>query len=203
MGRELQKHEGQPQQIVMMMPLLEGLDGVKKMSKSLGNYIGITEAPDMMFGKLMSISDELMWKYFDLLSMKTPAEIAKLKQAAVEGMNPRDIKISLALEIVGRLHSAADAERAEQQFIQRFSQGALPEEMPQVELAVPAEGMSLPVLLKQAGLVSSTSDGIRMIQQNAVHIDGELVTNTKAKLFAGQKQVIQVGKRRFAEVRLM
>lgn len=203
MGRELQKQRGQAQQVVLMMPLLEGLDGVKKMSKSLGNYIGITESPEMMFGKLMSISDELMWKYYDLLSMKTPADIAHLKQAALEGKNPRDIKIELALEIVERLHSAVQAKEAEQAFIARFSQGALPEEIPEFEVAAEGGGIQIPALLKQAGLVPSTSEAMRMLKQQAVKVDGVSVSDPKTMLTVGSEHIFQVGKRRIAKVRVV
>ena len=174
MGRELQKSAGQRPQVVITMPLLEGLDGVKKMSKSLNNYIGITDDPNNMFGKIMSISDELMWRYFELISFKP---ILKLKQSKAEvlcRLNPRDVKVLFAKEIIARFHSEAEAEEAEAQFIQQFRQGMFPEDMPEIELVYcPGKHSTLANLLKEAGLTKSTSDAIRMIEQGAVKLDGE------------------------------
>ncbi|MCH1925388.1 tyrosine--tRNA ligase [Shewanella sp. C32] len=202
MGRELQKAEGQKPQTVIMMPLLEGLDGVKKMSKSAGNYIGVSEAPDEMFGKLMSISDELMWRYFELLSFRPLAEITDFKQQVADGANPRDIKILLAKEIIARFHDAAAADGAEQNFINRFQKGAMPDDIPEVTLAAGAEGMALANLLKEAGLVGSTSDAMRMVKQGAVKIDGDKIEDSKQLFAAGTTAIFQVGKRKFAKVTL-
>ncbi len=202
MGRELQKAEGQKPQTVIMMPLLEGLDGVKKMSKSAGNYIGVSEAPDEMFGKLMSISDELMWRYFELLSFRPLAEITDFKQQVADGANPRDIKILLAKEIIARFHDAAAADGAEQNFINRFQKGAMPDDIPEVTLAAGAEGIALANLLKEAGLVGSTSDAMRMVKQGAVKIDGEKIEDSKQLFAAGTTAIFQVGKRKFAKVTL-
>ena len=201
-GRELQKQYGQPPQIVLTMPILEGLDGVQKMSKSLNNYIGINEPPDEMFGKIMRISDELMWRYFELLSFRPMDEIEQFRRDVADGKNPRDIKFMLGQEIVTRFHSAEAAQKAQDKFIARFLQGAMPDEMPELELA--AEGGTLPIanLLKQAGLVSSTSDALRMIKQGAVKIDGERLSDQRLEVAAGSTHIYQVGKRRFARVRL-
>ena len=201
-GRQLQEAYGQKPQVVLTMPILEGLDGVQKMSKSLGNYIGIDEPPDEMFGKLMSISDELMWRYFELLSFRPLDEIEALRQEIAGGRNPRDVKFELAREIVARFHSEADAERARQNFVARFQKGALPDDMPEVSLDVPAEGIPVANLLKEAGLTSSTSEALRMIQQGAVRIDGQRIEDRKLVLPPGGSHVCQVGKRRFARVRL-
>jgi tyrosyl-tRNA synthetase len=203
MGRELQKHYGQSPQAVITMPLIEGLDGVKKMSKSLNNYIGITDAPDDMFGKIMSVSDDLMWRYFDVLSFKTPAEIKKIKSQVEEGMNPRDAKFILGEEIVARFHDEASAKQAQENFVNRFKHGEMPDDMPEIELEATAEGLKIDLLLKQAGLVSSTSDGNRMIKQKAVRIDGERVEDRALILKSGEEHIFQVGKRRFAKVRLV
>ena len=199
-GRELQRQYGQPQQVVLMMPILEGLDGVQKMSKSLGNYVGIDEPPGEMFGKLMSISDDLMWRYFELLSFRPMGEIEALRRAVAEGRNPRDVKFELAREIVARFHDPGAAERAQAEFVARFQKGALPEDLPEVRLEAPGGGLPLPNLLKSAGLVSSTSEGMRMIRQGAVRIDGERVSDPDRRLPAGTELVVQVGKRRFARV---
>lgn len=199
-GRELQKHYGQAPQCVLTMPLLEGLDGVNKMSKSLGNYVGITDAPRDMFGKLMSISDVLMWRYFDLLSFRSNAEIAALKRQAEEGRNPRDIKVELAQEIVARFHSAAAAEEALMEFESRFRQGVLPEDMPEVKLACGADGLSIAQLLKQANLTASTSEALRMIEQGAVKIDGQRIDDKSLHISGAASFVVQVGKRKFARV---
>ncbi|AWB65823.1 tyrosine--tRNA ligase [Saccharobesus litoralis] len=199
MGRELQKEEGQKPQTVLMMPLLEGLDGVQKMSKSLNNYIGITDAPNDMFGKVMSISDELMWRYFDLLSFRPLDEIAGLKQKVADGANPRDIKIELAKELIARFHSDDAAEGAHQDFIQRFQKNAIPDDLPEVTIAG-GDDLAIGNLLKEAGLVASTSEAMRMIKQGAVKIDGEKVTDNKLTVASGTTAVYQVGKRKFAKV---
>ncbi|APB80277.1 tyrosine--tRNA ligase [Pasteurella multocida] len=195
-GRELQKLAGQKPQVAITLPLLVGLDGEKKMSKSLGNYIGVAESPTEMFGKVMSISDELMWDWYDLLSFRPLTEIAQLKQEVENGRNPRDIKVLLAKEIIARFHSEADAEAAEQEFINRFQKGAMPEDMP--ELTFEGE-MGLANLLKEAGLVASTSEANRMVQQGGVKIDGEKVEDAKLVIKASTA-VYQVGKRKFARV---
>ncbi|WP_027253148.1 tyrosine--tRNA ligase [Photobacterium halotolerans] len=198
MGRELQKAEGQKPQVVLTMPLLVGLDGVKKMSKSAHNYIGVAEAPTEMFGKIMSISDDLMWNYYELLSFRPLEEIEQLKQEIADGRNPRDVKILLAKEIIARFHSEADADAAEQDFINRFQKGAMPDEMPEFEFAA---GVAIANLLKDADLVNSTSDALRMIRQGAVKINGEKVDDSKLELSAGTA-VYQVGKRKFARITL-
>lgn len=200
MGRELQKEQGQRPQTVLMMPLLEGLDGVKKMSKSLDNYIGITDSPNEMFGKIMSISDDLMWRYFDLLSFRPIEDVEALKAKIAGGANPRDVKIELAKEIIARFHSEQDAEAAHQDFIQRFQKNAIPDDMPEVTLTLGDEGLPIANLLKEAGLVSSTSEAMRMIKQGAVKIDGEKVTDNKLVIRDGGQAVYQVGKRKFARV---
>lgn len=199
-GRELQKHYGQSPQCVLMMPLLEGLDGVNKMSKSLGNYIGINEPPREIFGKLMSISDVLMWRYFNLLSFRGGVEIAQLKQEVADGRNPRDVKVLLAQEIVARFHGQSAAVDALADFDARFKQGAIPDEMPEVRMEVGGKGVLIAQALKQAGLTASTSEAMRMIEQGGVKLDGAKVDD-KA-LILGQKTpvVIQVGKRKFARL---
>lgn len=202
MGRELQKDEGMRPQTVLMMPLLEGLDGVQKMSKSLGNYIGITDSPTDMFGKMMSISDDLMWRYYDLLSFKPLDDIAALKQQVADGANPRDIKILLAKEIIARFHNAEAAEAAHQDFIQRFSKNALPDEMPELTISLPADGLAIANLLKDAELVGSTSEALRMIKQGAVKVDGEKLEDGKLILTEPGTAVYQVGKRKFARITL-
>jgi len=199
-GRQLQESYGQPPQIVLTMPILEGLDGIQKMSKSLGNYIGIAEAPDEMFGKLMSISDELMWRYFELLSFRPLADIEALKAGMQAGRNPRDIKFELAAELVARFHSPAEAGQAQENFIARFQKGALPDEIAEVQLSSGGESMPLANVLKQAGLTSSTSEALRMIRQGAVRIDGERIEDPGLVLMAGSSGVYQVGKRRFARI---
>lgn len=200
MGRELQKDAGQPTQCVLMMPLLVGLDGVKKMSKSAGNYIGVHDAPNDMFGKIMSISDELMWSYYELLSTRPLTEITQFKaDIAANKLNPRDVKIWLAKEIIARYHNEAAAEAAHNDFTQRFSKNAIPDEMPEVSIAAPAEGMAVANLLKEAGLVESTSEAIRMMKQNAVKRDGDVVADAKVLVTAGTA-VWQVGKRKFARI---
>ena len=200
MGRELQKHYGQPAQCVLTMPLLVGLDGVNKMSKSLGNYVGITDAPPEMFGKLMSISDELMWRYLELLSAESLATIAKWRGEIEQGRNPRDIKVLLAQEMVTRFHHRAAAESALTEFEARFKQGVLPEDMPLITVTAKNGSIGIAQLLKQAGLVDSTSDGLRMIEQGAVKLDGERISDKTLQLPAGANVVAQVGKRKFGRV---
>lgn len=197
-GRELQKHYGQPPQCILTMPLLEGLDGVNKMSKSLGNYVGIAEPPQEIFGKLMSVSDELMWRYFDLLSFRSRQEIAALRREVDTGRNPRDVKVMLAMELVERFHSKADAERALEDFQARFQRGAMPNEMPEAEVAAG----SVAQVLKQAGLVSSTSEALRMIDAGGVRLNGEKLSDKGLVLPQGATVVLQVGKRKFARVSL-
>ncbi|EDN68490.1 Tyrosyl-tRNA synthetase, class Ib [Beggiatoa sp. PS] len=199
-GRELQKHYGQTPQVVLTMPILEGLDGVQKMSKSLGNYIGIDEPADEMFGKLMSVSDILMWRYIELLSFKTPAEIENWKKLVEEGANPRDIKVEFAQEIVARFHSQQAAIQAYEQFVARFKRHEMPEDMPEMTLTIETEEIPIANLLKQAGLTPSTSEAIRMIKQNAVKIDGEKITDRDLKIPQTSTHIYQVGKRRFARV---
>ncbi len=199
-GRELQRQYGQEQQIVMTMPLLEGLDGVNKMSKSLGNYIGITDAPNDMFGKIMSISDELMWRYFELLSFRPLSELKRFKQDVEQGANPRDLKFLLAEELIERFHHKAAAIGAREDFVARFQKGAMPDEMPEITLTTEASGISVANLLKDAGLVGSTSEALRMIQQGAVKIDGEKVEDRNLLINKGSFAVFQVGKRKFAKV---
>ena len=201
-GRQLQETHGKAPQVVLTMPILEGLDGVQKMSKSLGNYIGINEPANEMFGKIMSISDDLMWRYFELLSFKSLDEINGFKQKIDEGENPRDIKFLLAKEIITRFHDAKAAEAAQADFINRFSNNAIPDEMPELGINVGADGMAIANVLKESGLVNSTSDAHRMIKQGAVKIDGERVEDSKQLLKAGFSAVLQVGKRKFARVTL-
>lgn len=198
-GRELQKHYGQSPQCILTMPLLEGLDGVNKMSKSLGNYVGIAEPPREIFGKLMSISDGLMWRYFDLLSFRSSREIENLKRGVTEGANPRDIKILLAQELVERFYCKRDAERALEDFQARFQRGMLPDEMPEISVTA----APVPQVLKQAGLVSSTSEALRLIEGGGVRIDGERVSDKTLRLVAGVTVVLQVGKRKFARISLI
>ncbi len=200
-GRELQKHYGQAPQCILTVPLLEGLDGVNKMSKSLGNYVGIYESPQEIFGKLMSVSDTLMWRYFDLLSFRTEAEIAGFKADVSGGRNPRDVKVALAQEIVARFHGQSAAETALADFEARFRQGAIPDEMPECTLQS-GGGEGLPVLqvLKQAGLTASTSEAMRMIAQGGVKVDGEKIADKGLLLPVGATAVLQVGKRKFARV---
>ncbi|MDP8170406.1 tyrosine--tRNA ligase [Pasteurella skyensis] len=196
-GRELQKSYGQKPQVAMTLPLLEGLDGEKKMSKSLGNYIGVSDTPSEMFGKVMSISDELMWRWYDLLSFRSLEEIAKFKEEVTAGRNPRDVKILLAKEIIARFHSDADADAAEQEFINRFQKGAMPDEMPEFTF----EGeMGLAGLLKEAGLSPSTSEAMRSVKGGGVRIDGEKVEDPRLTIQTGTAAVYQVGKRKFARV---
>jgi tyrosyl-tRNA synthetase len=198
-GRELQKEQGQTPQVVITTPLLEGLDGVKKMSKSLGNYIGVDEAPDEIFGKIMSISDELMWRYFELLSFRPISEIGEFRKEIDQGANPRDIKFKLAQELVARFHSDIDAQKAQDNFIARFQKGIMPDEMPELEVSSQNGFLPIANLLKQADLTKSTSDAMRMIKQGAVKIDGERVNDAKLEIPVGQTAVFQVGKRKFAK----
>ena len=200
MGRNLQGQFGQEPQVVITMPLLEGLDGIQKMSKSLGNYIGIEDTPKDMFGKIMSISDELMWRYFDLLSFKSNAEIAKLQQQMQDGKNPRDIKFILGMEIVARFHGTDAANVALQGFKNQFQKGAIPDDIAELTIATKDGGISIALLLKQAGLCASTSDAMRMVKQGAVKINAEKVANPKQVITAGTKAVFQVGKRKFAKI---
>ena len=201
-GRQLQQDYGQEPQVVMTTPLLEGLDGVQKMSKSLGNYVGITEPPGEMFGKLMSISDDLMWRYFEVLSFRSLDDIERLGKRVEDGMNPRDAKFELAMEIVGRFHDDAAAEAAKEEFISRFREGAMPEDMPELTLETEGGTLGIAHLLKGAGLVSSTSEAFRMIKQGAVRIDGERIEDRSLTIDAGSTNVYQVGRRRFARVSL-
>jgi len=201
-GRSLQEAYGQEPQIVITMPLLEGTDGVNKMSKSLGNYIGITEAPDSMFGKLLSISDELMWRYYELLSFRSLGDIAALRAAAQQGRNPRDIKLELAAEITARFHGAAAAAAASQAFMSRVSEKAVPTDLPPVLIAVDAAGLRIANVLKAAGLAASTSEANRKIDEGAVKLDGTKVTDRGLILHAGADLVLQVGTRRYARVQL-
>jgi tyrosyl-tRNA synthetase len=200
MGRQLQEQHGQEPQIVITMPILEGLDGVQKMSKSLGNYIGITDAPDEMFGKIMSISDDLMWRYFELLSFRPMPEIDGFRKQVEQGENPRDIKFLLAEEIIERFHSLADAKKARENFIARFQKGAMPDEMPEKMIAASSDGLPIANVLRDGGLVSSTSEAMRMIKQGAVKIDGNKVTDKSLVCLPGTTHVYQVGKRRFARI---
>ncbi|MCF6289317.1 MAG: tyrosine--tRNA ligase [Proteobacteria bacterium] len=200
MGRTLQGQFGQEPQVVITMPLLEGLDGVQKMSKSLGNYIGIEDEPKDMFGKIMSISDELMWRYFDLLSFKSNTDIAKLKTAMTDGKNPRDIKFVLAMELVARFHNKEAAEIALQGFKNQFQKGVVPDDIPQLTIATENGEISLALLLKNAKLCVSTSDAMRMIKQNAVSINGDKVANPKQIINADTQGIFQVGKRKFAKI---
>ncbi len=201
-GRQLQQDYGQEPQVVMTTPLLEGLDGVQKMSKSLGNYVGITEPPGEMFGKLMSISDDLMWRYFEVLSFRSLDDIKSLRTRVEDGMNPRDVKFELGMEIVARFHDDAAAEAAKQEFISRFREGAMPDDMPEFTLEADGGTLGIAHLLKGAGLVSSTSEAFRMIKQGAVRIDGERVEDRSLTIDAGSTNVYQVGRRRFARVSL-
>jgi len=198
-GRHLQQHYGQQPQVIITLPLLEGLDGVQKMSKSLNNYVGITEAPDEMFGKLMSISDEMMWRYFDLLSFKSNEELAALKQRVADGDNPRDIKFLLCEEIVERFHDRKAADAARETFIARFRGGAMPEDIPEKTLDTGGEGIGIAAALTQCGLTSSNSEAFRMVQQGGVRIDGEKVSDRSLKLESGFEGILQVGKRKFCK----
>ena len=203
MGRELQKLNGQAPQIVITMPLLEGTDGVNKMSKSLGNYIGIDETPDEMFGKLMSISDTLMWRYFELLSFETSDKITSMRRSVEQGTNPRDIKFELAKEIVSRFHGGPQAgNEAMQNFIARFQQREMPTDISEIELSGNGKGLALSRILKDAGLTASTSEAMRLIKQGGVRIDGEKAEDPAQEITPGQVHVFQVGKRKFMRVRV-
>ncbi|OZA30403.1 MAG: tyrosine--tRNA ligase [Hydrogenophilales bacterium 17-61-9] len=203
MGREMQKHHGQAPQCILTMPLLEGMDGVNKMSKSLGNYIGINEPPQEIFGKLMSISDDLMWRYIQLLSFEPLQVVEGWKRQVADGANPRNIKVGFAQEIVARFHDAAAATQALAEFEARFQKGALPEDMPEISLASAEGGIAVPQLLKQAGLVASTSDAMRQIAGGGVRLDGERVVDKGMLVLPGATVVAQVGKRRFARVTII
>ncbi len=200
MGREVQKHYGQPPQCILTMPLLEGLDGVNKMSKSLGNYVGITESPNEIFGKLMSASDELMWRYLELLSFEPIGKIRAKREAVNQGTNPRDIKFDFAKEIVARFHGPEAAQNAAREFIARFRQGGIPADIPAVSVRADTDGIAIANLLKEAGLTASTSEALRMIAQGGVKLDGEKVSDKALKLPKGAAVVVQVGKRKFARV---
>jgi len=202
-GRQLQQAYGQAPQVVLTMPLLEGLDGVNKMSKSLNNYIGITDVPDEMFGKLMSVSDELMWRYFDLLSFHTTSQIDALRQQVVAGGNPRDVKFELALELVGRFHGPAAAAAAQESFIKRHQKNEIPDNIEEVTVQAPDGTLGIANLLREAGLVASNGEAFRMIKQGAVRIDGERVEDRALEIPAGTTIVCQVGKRKFARVELV
>jgi tyrosyl-tRNA synthetase len=200
MGRQLQEQHGQKPQVVLTMPILEGLDGVQKMSKSLNNYIGIADEPKDMFGKIMSISDELMWRYFELLSFRPMAEIESFRQEIESGKNPRDIKFLLAEEIITRFHSLEAATKAREGFIAQFAKGAIPDDIPVHAFAAGEDGYPIANLLKDAGLCGSTSEAMRMIQQGAVKIDGDKVSDKSLRIVSGTEAVFQVGKRKFARV---
>ncbi len=202
MGREVQKHYGQAPQCILTMPLLEGLDGVNKMSKSLGNYVGITESPDEIFGKLMSVSDPLLWRYIELVSFASPATVEQWKREVAAGRNPRDIKAGFAQEIVARFHDRAAADRAAANFEARFRRDEIPADIPAVSLAAGDTGIAIANLLKESGLTASTSEALRMIAQGGVKIDGEKVSDRALKLPRGTVAVVQVGKRKFARVTL-
>jgi tyrosyl-tRNA synthetase len=201
-GRELMKAEGMEPQVILTMPILEGLDGVQKMSKSLDNYIGIDDAPNDMFGKIMSISDDLMWRYFELLSFRPMQEINQFQHDVREGANPRDIKFLLAQEIITRFHDAAAADTARQDFVNRFAKGAMPDEMPEVTVDLDRDTIGIAAVLKQAGLTASTSESFRMIQQGAVKLDGDKISDRGLELERGSVFVAQVGKRKFARITL-
>ncbi len=200
MGRQLQEQAGQKPQCVLTMPILEGLDGVQKMSKSLNNYIGINDAPKDMFGKIMSISDDLMWRYFELLSFRPMSEIDDFKTEIAEGKNPRDVKFLLAEEIIARFHSEQEATAAREGFIAQFSKNRIPDDIPEFSFEAGDDGYPIANLLKEAGLCSSTSDAMRMIQQGAAKIDGEKIADKSVKITAGTEGVFQVGKRKFAKI---
>lgn len=201
-GRQLQEIYGQKPQVVMTMPILEGLDGVQKMSKSLNNYIGVADAPDEMFGKIMSISDELMWRYFELLSFRPIEEINRWREQCQEGANPKDCKVSLAQEIIERFHGSLAGQKALENFEARFQKGQMPEEMDELTLTPIEQGYSIANLLKDAGLTGSTSESLRMIKQGAVKIDGEKVSDNKLYVAKGSEHIYQVGKRKFARVKI-
>lgn len=201
-GRQLQAAYGQEPQVVITMPILEGLDGIQKMSKSLGNYIGIAEPPDQMFGKLMSISDELMWRYLELLSDVPLEEIGRWRRSVNEGVNPRDIKFRLGEEMVARFHGQMAAVRAKENFISRFQQGALPADIPEIEIVSDKGGLAIGNLLKLAGLVKSTSEALRLIDQRGLRVDGEPIEDKNLTLPIGAVHLVQIGKRRFARLKI-
>jgi tyrosyl-tRNA synthetase len=203
MGRQMQEGFGQEPQVVLTMPLLEGLDGVNKMSKSLGNYIGVTEAPDSMFGKLMSISDELMWRYFELLSFRPNAELAAFKRQVEEGRNPMEIKFELALEITARFSGAAAAEQARQNFAARSQRREVPQDVQDLKLTIAGTSIGIAVLLKQANLAPSTMAASRLIEQGGVRLNGEKISNPRAEVSSGQMYLFQVGKRTFAQIEVV
>lgn len=203
MGRELQKHFNQSAQTIFMMPIIEGLDGINKMSKSLHNYIGITESPNEMFGKIMSISDELMWRYFECLSFNSFSQIEKFKSEVIDGKNPRDIKYILATEIVDRFHGLGSGEKAKINFIEQFKHRMLPKDVSNIEISIIDDKIAIANLLKQANLVSSTSEAIRMIRQGAVKIDGEKISDEKLQVKISSEHIFQVGKLRFAKVKIL
>jgi tyrosyl-tRNA synthetase len=200
MGRELQKHFGQSPQCILTMPLLEGLDGINKMSKSLNNYVGITESPKEIFGKLMSVSDELMWRYIELLSFESSTTIQQWKQTVEEGRNPRDIKVKFAQEMVARFHSTHDANNALTDFEARFKRGALPDDIPETIIQTQENALPLTQLLKQTGLTTSTSEAIRLIKQGGIKLDNEKIEDKAVQITQGETVIIQVGKRKFAKV---
>lgn len=200
LGRELQKHFGQPPQCILTMPLLEGLDGVNKMSKSMGNYIGIAESAEEIFGKLMSVSDELMWRYIELLSFESLGTIHLWKQEVEQGRNPRDIKVKFAKEVVARFHSERDAETALTNFEARFKHGALPDDFPEKNLHAEGDGLPITKILKQAGLTASTTEALRMIEQGGVKVNGKKISDKHLKISRGETAVVQVGKRKFSRV---
>jgi tyrosyl-tRNA synthetase len=202
-GRQLQEAYGQEPQVVITMPILEGLDGVQKMSKSLGNYIAIADPPAEMFGKIMSVSDELMWRYFELLSFRPASDLAAWQASVAEGANPRDIKFRLAEELVARFHGAAAGRRAQEAFVARFQHGALPEDIPEVEVQTAGAGLPIANLLRDAGLAPSTSEAMRLVGQGAVRVDGERVADPRLHCAAGQARVYQIGKRRVARVSVL
>ncbi|MHA7840321.1 MAG: tyrosine--tRNA ligase [Gammaproteobacteria bacterium] len=203
LGRELQKQHGQAPQVVLTMPLLEGLDGVKKMSKSLNNYIGINELPQTMFGKLMSISDELMWRYLELLSFESNATLQQWQHEVREGANPRDVKVRLAKEIITRFHNAAAADKAEADFIARFKHGAMPDNIPEITVTVEEGSMAISQVLKTVGLTASTGEANRLITQGGVRVDNERVSDRNVNFSAGEEHIFQVGKRKFAKVQFI
>lgn len=203
MGRELQKGNGQTPQVVITMPILEGLDGIQKMSKSLNNYIGVSDKPDDMFGKIMSVSDELMWRYFELLSFRPMSKIEQFKTDIENGTNPRDIKFLLAKEIITRFHNEEDAEKAQQNFIDRFKKGKVPDDIEEFEFASVDGSLGIAYIIKDSGMTNGTGEAIRMIRQGAVKMDGEKVVDTKLMVASGITAVYQVGKRKFARVSII
>jgi len=200
MGREVQKHFGQPPQCILTMPLLEGLDGNNKMSKSLGNYVGVTEPPSEIFGKLMSVSDELMWRYIELLSFEPPSSIREWKLQVAAGSNPREVKVNFAKEIVARFHGPAAADGALADFEARFKRDEIPEDIPEMRLSARGDGLAIPQVLKQAGLTASTSEALRMIEQGGVRVNGKKVSDKALMVARGERCVVQVGKRKFVRV---